>query len=285
MELIHNVYSSNTGINFHHTLTPIDQIAKKKANTSHAHPQFEIYYLVKGEVIYIFGGKQYKIEPGSLLLVNAFVYHDTIIKPSCDYERYVVEFTLDYIPTINGVSPLFYFFEKRHSLAMIEKAVVDQTNILEILKDIEKATLENSPYVAHMILGNILRLLATIGNIKSSISAVYPVKNVTYKSKNDLYINEAIQYITANIDKKIKVDDIARHVCISRSYLQHIFKDHIGESLTSYIFKQKMHSAKYMLSCGKTLSETADALGYTYYSTFSADYKKFFGVCPKDDNN
>ena len=100
-----------------------------------------------------------------------------------------------------------------------------------------------------------------------------------------LSVHKSIQFINANIQNKITIDDVADNVHLSKSYLQHIFKNKLGIAISEYIFRQKMNCAKFMLSSGKSLSETSKALGYSYYSTFSAHYKKLFGVAPKNHSH
>lgn len=283
MNTIDNRYSSNSGIEFHHTITPINEVKNNYANISHSHPQFEIYYLVKGDVYYHVGGQKYKVDEGSLLFLNMFSPHQVEVLPTSDCDRYVLEFTMNYIPTINGLSPAYYFFEKRHLLKILSPEVVAKTQIFDLFKKIEAEALNKNEFTGHIILGYILQIMS-IASIaeKEQTQSLIPTISNEYK-KFAQYINETTQYINANVDKKISIDDIANNVHISRSYLQHIFKKCVGISLSDYIFNQKMHCAKFMIADGKTFQEIAGALGYKYYSTFSADYKKMFGVSPKVD--
>ncbi len=282
-QILDNRYNSKTGIEFHHTITSVEEIKKHNANISHSHPQFEIYYLRQGEVYYFVGGQKYRVEEGALLLLNTFSPHHVEAEPSSILDRYVLEFTMDYIPSINGVCPAYYFFEKRHSIRIIPKEIVEKTRIFELFKGIEEETLHKNEFTAHIILGYILQIISIACLSTSEMdNTQMPEINDEY-DKHTSYINEIVQYINANVDKKLTIDEIAEKVHISRSYLQHIFKKCVGLSLSEYIFRQKMHSAKYMLANGKSFTEVANALGYKYYSTFSADYKKMFGTSPKQD--
>ena len=147
----------------------------------------------------------------------------------------------------------------------------------------EEEVLNKNEFTAHIVLSYILRILSIACLSTSEMdNTQMPVIDDEF-DKHTSYINETVQYINANVDKKLTIDEIAEQVHISRSYLQHLFKKCVGLSLSDYIFRQKMHSAKYMLANGKSFTETANALGYKYYSTFSADYKKMFGTSPKQD--
>ena len=98
-------------------------------------------------------------------------------------------------------------------------------------------------------------------------------------------INGVSNYIKANLDKKITIDDISNSVFLSKSYLQHLFKQYYGIPVSEYVFIQKMHVAQHMLENGASLAETASALGYKYYSSFCMNYKKYFGIPPKSHHS
>jgi two-component system response regulator YesN len=101
-------------------------------------------------------------------------------------------------------------------------------------------------------------------------------------NKNSDINNSVIQIINDNVKNKISVDLIAKKLNFSRSYLQHIFKDGVGVSISEYILIQKMQTANLLLEEGKLLKEVASELGYKYYPTFFTAYKKFYGFCPKE---
>lgn len=273
-------YTSKSGFTFHHILTDIYEIKEKTQNISHSHPQFEVYYLVSGDVYYHVSGKTYHANKGDVLLLNAFESHFVEVLPTEDYERYVVEFTLDNIPTLNGITPLYDFFHSHPQVLILSKNIVDTTNILSTLQKMENECQNVNKYTNHFLLADIITLVTNITMKLEEAEGLQELEISTINS-NSVYINNITQYINANVSKKITIDDVAKAVHLSKSYLQHLFKDVIGVPLATYIFRQKMHSANFMLQNGKSLNDTAVALGYTYYSTFSAHYKKFFGKCPK----
>ena len=227
MELLDIRYKSNSGIEFHHTITSPEEIKKHHADISHSHAQFEIYYLVKGEVYYHVAGQKYRVNEGSLLLLNTFSPHQVETLPSSECERYVLEFTMDYIPTINGVCPAYYFFEKRHSIKIIPNEIISKTKIFSIFKEIEEEALNKNDFSAHVILGHILRIMSIACISSGDYFEDTSINNSEENKKHMVYINQITQYINANVDKKLSVDDITNYVHLSRSYLQHLFKKSI----------------------------------------------------------
>lgn len=280
MATAHLDYRSKVGFSFRHYHTSLYELRERAANVSHSHPQYEIFYLVSGEVYYHIAGQTYHVSKGDVLLLNAFTSHSLEVLPVEDYERYVVEFDIDNIPSLNGITPIADFFNSHSPIMFLSKEVVDRTMIISTLERMESLLINVNKYTNHYLLSYIINLVTQIAETLEQEEGLQILPTLETNS-SEIYINKATQYISANISEKITIDDIANSIHLSRSYLQHLFKDVVGTSISDYIVHQKMYAANFMLANGKSLQDTAAALGYTYYSTFSAQYKKLFGKPPK----
>lgn len=277
-------YISSSGFSFKHVITPQSDMYKRNVSTTHAHSTFEIYYLLGGKVNLHVSGQTYQIQKGDVVILNAYENHYVEVDPNEDYNRCVTEFLLDNIPAIKGVTPLYDFFYVHPPIAFLKSDIVKETKIPEIFKEMEEISAHPHKYTDHLLCSEISKLVSLIAyNLEANDSQAEDINNIV--SQTDVYIHKSIQFINANVQAKITIDDVADSVHLSKSYLQHIFKNKLGIAISEYIFRQKMNCAKFMLSSGKSLTETASALGYTYYSTFSAHYKKLFGVAPKNHSH
>lgn len=274
-------YISSSGFSFKHVCTPQSDMHLRNVSTTHAHSTFEIYTLLSGVVNLHVSGQTYRIQKGDIVVLNAYENHYVEVSENVDYDRCVVEFLLDNIPAFKNITPLYDFFYTHPPIAFLKSEIVSQTKIPDILKEMEAICAHPHKYTDHLLCSEISKLVSLIAlNLEANDSEAEDIDKIV--SQTDIYIHKSIQFINANIQSKITIDDVADSVHLSKSYLQHIFKNKLGIAISEYIFRQKMNCAKFMLSSGKSLSETATALGYTYYSTFSAHYKKLFGVAPKN---
>ena len=139
----------------------------------------------------------------------------------------------------------------------------------------------NDEYNNHILSSNIILYIIELAKIIDSEQRI-KYNFVKDLNKNSDINNSVIQIINDNVKNKISVDLIAKKLNFSRSYLQHIFKDGVGVSISEYILIQKMQTANFLLEEGKLLKEVASELGYKYYPTFFTAYKKFYGFCPKE---
>lgn len=115
------------------------------------------------------------------------------------------------------------------------------------------------------------------------------IEHLIYKIKNNEEeegvekspVEEAKEYITKNIDKKLSREDISEHVAYNPDYFNRIFKEETGLSIIEYILNEKIELTKELLA--KTdiqISNIALRIGYNNFSYFSKLFKKHTGVSP-----
>jgi len=94
-------------------------------------------------------------------------------------------------------------------------------------------------------------------------------------------VHKVMEYVKTNLQKKITLNDIARHVYLSRSYLSSVFKEETGESLFAYINKIRVEKSKQYLM-DKTLSmlEISALCGFDDQSYFTKVFKNTTGMSP-----
>jgi AraC family transcriptional regulator, arabinose operon regulatory protein len=100
-----------------------------------------------------------------------------------------------------------------------------------------------------------------------------------FQSKNP--VDQAIFFMQENLNKSIKIQDIANHVQLSESHLSKIFRNKTGSSPFDYFINLKMQEAIRLLT-NKSLriKEVAFSLGYEDPFYFSRLFKKHIGKSP-----
>jgi two-component system, response regulator YesN len=94
-------------------------------------------------------------------------------------------------------------------------------------------------------------------------------------------VYKVMEYVKANYHKKITLDDVARHVYLSRSYLSSVFKEETGESLFSYINKVRVEKSKqYLSNQNLSLLDISALCGFEDQSYFTKVFKKSTGMSP-----
>lgn len=105
--------------------------------------------------------------------------------------------------------------------------------------------------------------------------------NYIAKSPLDIRIGKVLRSIQDNIDKQPNLNELTEIAELSKSRLQHLFADQIGQSISKYSLSFRMRIVFEALSRGVPVQQAALEAGFTDYPHFSKNFKKQFGVPPK----
>ena len=94
-------------------------------------------------------------------------------------------------------------------------------------------------------------------------------------------LRKAERYIWENYTRKISLDEISRASGLSAPYFSTIFKEEMGENLSSYINRLRVEKAATLLTeTGKALNEIAALCGFEDQSWFSKIFKNYTCISP-----
>ena len=82
-------------------------------------------------------------------------------------------------------------------------------------------------------------------------------------------------------DPALHCEGIAGEFHISAAYLRRIFREAYGMPPSAYLIRIRMENARHLLREGRSVTETAAAVGYSDIYPFSRAYKRHFGTSPK----
>jgi len=110
------------------------------------------------------------------------------------------------------------------------------------------------------------------------------IENIEVKSNDEMLLERIMKCINDHFnDDKLDSNLICTEVGISRSHLHRKMKDLTGMSIGDFIQNLRLEQAARLLAEQKqTITQVAYAVGYAYSSTFSAAFKKHFGVSPTE---
>ncbi len=126
----------------------------------------------------------------------------------------------------------------------------------------------------------------------NEVSKLHPVMCLDYAKrmrnlrKNtvcSLQISKCIDYIYDHLHARITVEELAEYVDLNPNYLSRLFKKEIGTTISEYIRRQKLETAKNMLLYSEYKpGEIALILAFPSQSYFSEKFKKHTGLTPKE---
>ena len=94
-------------------------------------------------------------------------------------------------------------------------------------------------------------------------------------------VTKAKQYVSANLEDKVCLDDVAKRVGVSSFYFCKIFKRSTGMTLTEYVNRRRIEWAKRKLVNPQArVTEVAYEVGYQSLSQFNRSFLKYVGMSP-----
>lgn len=119
----------------------------------------------------------------------------------------------------------------------------------------------------------------------SMLSNLMFTKLVSDASINKKYpfIDACKDYIARNLRKPLKVQDIGPQIGVNNSYLSKIFSKTEGMTISQYIAKERCsHAANLLKYSDYDISEIAEYFCFSSQSHFGVQFKKIYGMTPKE---
>ena len=103
------------------------------------------------------------------------------------------------------------------------------------------------------------------------------------ESENDLRMREIMQYILANLDREISLNDLANQMYVSASTLSRIFKKETGVYFADYVMQLRVKNALELLKyTQQNMTHIAMVSGFTNSASFNRAFKKVMGITPSE---
>ena len=134
------------------------------------------------------------------------------------------------------------------------------------------------------VIGDGDKLSALSLPIKYMLCALYEEtrKIISETHEHDVY-RKALQYIREHYTENITVIDVAKHIGYSESYFGYAFKKKYKMSVGQYIRELQLAKSKDLLgNTNFSVSSVASYVGFDDSNYFSALFKKYFGLSPKE---
>lgn len=250
-----------------HTENPLFQ----NFDDIHMHEFYELFCLVSGDVEYNVEGTVYPLAPGDMLLIKKAAAHFVRIRSDLPYTRITVHFNENMIVG-SGKKELVQFLEERPLRRdnLFSAADHPATHWQHYMEQI-CATTSRAKRELYISL-----LVKEMCEIRQNAVAVIPAKGIGA-------IPEMVNYISSNLTKPLRIEELCSKFYISRAQLNRKFKAFTGKSVWEYITDKRLLLARDLLQSKNSPAVACAKSGFNNYTTFYRAYKQKFGVSPKAD--
>lgn len=106
--------------------------------------------------------------------------------------------------------------------------------------------------------------------------------NIPTKQNLTECIKNAQKYIILHYNEPLTLSELAKQAYLNEEYFSRLFKKETGKTFTEYLLEVRMQRAQNLLKNSElNISEIAELVGIPNPSYFSSQFKKYFGVTPK----
>lgn len=247
---------------------------------AHAHPYYEIYFFLNGNVVYEVEGSRYQLRYGDYLLIPPQTrHHPVFLNSGQDYRRFVLWLSKPfYQELVSQTEDFAYGFrqaaeKKRYHFqtgSIISNEI--QSRLLDILEE-SRGKRPFHETAARLAICSFLLFLNRI---------TYDILNqIPYGYENVLYLN-ICDYINNHLDEDLSLQRLSSFFFTGKYHISHVFKDNMGLSLHQYILKKRLRASKNGILSGIPLGELYQQYGFTDYSGFYRAFKKEFSLSPRE---
>ena len=244
----------------------------------HSHTTYEILYMLEGDAVFSIGGAEYKMQPHTLLFIPPNVFHGIHVLTDALYDRYTVHFD----PAILSPEHRALLLSKLPSKADSRCCVynMEDSGIIEMLRQFDD--LDGGPETLHKPLVPIF-LHALIARILIKLPGMNVGKNDAANNPNHSLKHKLLDYLDDHFTEPITLDTLSAQFFVSKSQLNHTFRQMTGTTIIDYIIRKRIAYAQQLLLNGVSAMQAGNAAGFGDYTSFYRAYKKHFGVSPNHD--
>jgi len=248
----------------------------------HWHEEVEIIKVQHGKGRFCVDGEWYEAEQGDILILRPFVMHSINRLGDFDMAIDAIVFNLRMLCseetdacTLKYFAPLL---NERHSMPCIVRPTdswyhaFDQsaTSVFMCDENACGAELDIKANLYWMFYHVYSNRLISAAPVESEDRRVYTVRL-------------ALEYIRNEYMNNVTIEQIAKHCGYSEFYLMKLFKRFTGCSCVDYVNNYRLNVAgRQLRDTGDDVASIAYQVGYNNVSYFNRQFKKHYGVTPKE---
>ncbi|WP_018930502.1 AraC family transcriptional regulator [Gracilibacillus lacisalsi] len=240
----------------------------------HLHQDYEIFYLLEGEKIFLIDGEKYVAKKDTMMLINKNILHKTIVNDH-NYQRIVLNFRDCFLLEADQIL-LSTLFNNGPHLLSVKNPTIFQTILEKMLEEYFLDHPDSDRYL-QLLLSQLLMECERL--IRSQTS----IEHATVNRHQHALINDMITYINERFHQDITLSILADAFFLHEQSISKLFKQSIGCSFTEYLNAVRITEAKRLLTETKLkINQITRKVGYTNHVHFWRIFKKFTGMSPNN---
>lgn len=245
----------------------------ESGTSDHYHQNPELFYILKGTLEVKIDDKVYELRQEDIVLINANKRHTMTGKEGILAARFEIDFHLlaEYMGTMQLLFWCNTIVDKNAAYDELRK-VLDQILARYFERDEKGAFDLNALYfqAAHILTSNFLI------NMDDS-------RFENWDSQNRIRIKNIQNYIQANYQSQISLNDLAQRLYLSNAYLSKYIKKNLGMTFIEYLNNVRLfHAVDEILYTEKNITHIALDNGFPTSAAFTKAFRESYHEAPSE---
>ncbi|RDU24096.1 GH39 family glycosyl hydrolase [Anaerosacchariphilus polymeriproducens] len=245
----------------------------KKNQVPHFHQYIELIYVLEGEILLQVENEEFEMKADDIIIINANKKHSYQAK----MEVLLSCFRINYqkLSLLLNTSQILFWCN----------SIIDKNKAYDNLREIMKRIFNQ--YFEEIDQGRIY-LSSKYYELLHIIVSNFMMKSDDQRFKNDKdmeeeRVAEIYNYINANYDQQISLNDLSGKMYLSVPYLSKYIKKKFGQNFVDYVNSIRLfHAMDELLYTDKTIMRIAMENGFANTASFNAAFKKVYEMSPSE---
>ncbi len=248
--------------------------SQNHAHMLHKHlDALEILYIDSGEGRYIVGKREYAVSAGDVVICNAGVIHGEAPFQKHEIQTYccaLAQIKVDGLPDNNLIDPGY------KPVLNMGSAADHIGNLMRTMHNLFTANIYSKDVCHHLAQAIYLLVEEQLRQKKDS-------NREAENQKKEFLVRQITDYIDKHYTEPLTLKELSDRFYISPSSISHIYKQETGVSPMQYVIHRRIGEAQTLLMDTHTpIHIIEERLGFSNSCHFSAMFKKYVGISPRE---
>ena len=243
----------------------------------HSHSFYEILYCCNTcGAEYLVGTERYRLQKGDIILIAPGISHRPMLPEHMTepYKRYVLWISSEFMDALIQTFP---FIRKEHSnyTTLLRTGGTGWESLGPLFYSGVWESETRGPGWEAAVVGNTVHLVSLL------YRAFVDHSTAPMEAEKPELLDQVLAYVEAHLEKKITLDEIARHFYVSESTVSQTFHKKMGVPFHRCVTQRRLIAAKALIEIGVALETVSHQLGFVDYSSFYRAFKQEYGISPR----
>lgn len=237
----------------------------------HYHQDPEIIYMLKGKMEVQIDEAVYQLQEGDFILINANKRHSCVGMPDILGVRLLMDFHM-MVEHMGTLQPMFWC----NTAADRNDAYEDIRKLLDQILSVCSGHEEKGVLYLNALYYGLLYRLASYFMVKAD-----DIRVNRENSQDHIRIQQIQNYIQANYQTQISLNDLAQRLYLSNVYLSKYIKKHLGLTFLEYLNNVRLyHAVDELLYTNKSITRIAMDNGFPTSAAFIKVFRNMHCEAP-----